>query len=442
MSYPLSSAVQVGDATEAAQYNNLRMDALYLGNQPGQSGNMLQLLAQSMGAVSLTRISSMIIRLTASPAEPCGLMISGRIYAVIGNVELTISQEETYAAGRYFVYAVGGSDGSFSLAMGSAAPYNGRMVGTFLWDGQGIIPGTVRNKQDYDAVSAVRSPSIVNGRLTLASGTPVTDSDNAGATVYFTPYRGNEIGLNVNGAWEIFSFSELSLSLAGLTNGLPYDVFIEATRNGLQLSAAAWGSASARLTPLAYFEGILVSSADFGRRYLGTLVKNSAGLCEDSMSARLLWNEYNRIPRGLLAQMSAAGPQTAYTGVWAPYNAADCPTITALIPSADAEFTLEGVGLSSLVPQTDAQTGYAYAVGIGQDIVMTAPFTSNTCCVPVFTHSFGNSPVSVRIQNNDVTFRGVHDYSLIFWCNSTYYPRGRELTGCGEHPGLIGYIMG
>lgn len=442
MSYPLSSAVQVGDATEAAQYNNLRADALYLGNDPASSGNMLQLLAQSMGAVQLTRVNALTVRLTASPVDPCGLMIGGKICAVIANTDLVISQDQSYPAGRYYVYAVSDGAGSFTLAMGASAPYGGRMIGTFLWDGQGVIPGTVRNKQDFDAVSAVRSPSIVNGRLTLASGTPITESDNTGSTLYFTPYRGNEIGLNVNGAWEVFEFSELTLSLNGLTNQLPYDVFIEATRNGLQLSVAAWGSVSARLTPLAYYEGILVSSANFGLRYLGTLVKNPSGVCEDSQKARLLWNEYNRVPRALLAQMSATGPGTAYTGVWAPYNAADCPTVDVLIPSADADFTLEGVGLSSIVSAADASSGYAYAVGIGQDIVMTAPYNSNTCCVPVFTHSFGNSPVSIRVQNQDVTFRGVHAYSLIFWCNSTYYPRGRELIGCGEHPGLVGYIMG
>ena len=308
MSYPLSSPVVAGDPTEADQYNNLRSDALYLGGNPAGSGNLLQLLYQSMGQISLTRVSDTTIRLNASASSPCALMIGGGIFAVDADKTILLTTLALPAAGRYYVYAVAQSDGSFILDAGdNNVPVNGRMIGTFLWDGSGIIPGTLNNASEYEAIRTVITPAIANGRLTLASGIPVPDEDILAAdTLYFTPYGGNEIALYTGGEWEVFNFTELSLSLSGLTNELPYDIFISAGASGLSLSATAWGSASARATTLIYYDGVQVSAADYGKRYLGSIVKNASGYAEDSSTGRLLWNEYNRIERPLLAKAASA----------------------------------------------------------------------------------------------------------------------------------------
>ena len=55
--YPSSSPVAAGQATEADQYNFLRNDALYLGAEPGTSGNLRELLYQSAGTLRLSRSS-------------------------------------------------------------------------------------------------------------------------------------------------------------------------------------------------------------------------------------------------------------------------------------------------------------------------------------------------------------------------------------------------
>ena len=290
MTFPLSSAVNVGDATEASQYNNLRKDALYLGNDPAASGNLLQLLYQSMGPVSLTRISATAIRLNASADEPCALVIGGVICVATSDLTVLLSSVTLQTAGRYYVYAVGQSNGSFTLsAANQNAPANSRKIGTFLWDGTGIIPGTLHNMSEFDAIRAVVKPSIANGRLTLASGIPVPEADITAAEIlYFTPYNGNEIALYAGGEWEVFEFPELSLSLSGLSRELPYDIFISAGSGGLSLSAAAWGNASARLTTLMYFDGVQVSGADPGKRYLGSIALNASGKGEDSAKGRLL----------------------------------------------------------------------------------------------------------------------------------------------------------
>ena len=443
MTFPLSSAVNVGDATEVSQYNNLRKDALYLGNDPAASGNLLQLLYQSTGPISLTRISGTTIQLNASADEPCALVIGGVICVVTANLTVLLSSVTLPAAGRYYVYAVGQSNGSFILSAANNTPANSRRIGTFLWDGIGIVPGTLHNMSEFEAIRAVVKPSIANGRLTLASGIPVPEADITEAEVlYFTPYNGNEIALYIGGEWEVFEFSELSLSLSGLMNELPYDIFISAGSGGLSLSAAPWGTASARLTTLVYFDGVQVSAADPGKRYLGSIALNASGKGEDSAKGRLLWNENNRAERPLLAKLTSGQRGTAVLSQWVPYYETGTPEVRLLVPNPETSFELTGTGISTYITDNDGTGSRCGITGIGRDIVMTEPYDSNTNCVPIFTHSYGNSPMDGEIRNYDPGFRGYHRYTLIFFSNYTIRPSGTEFGAIGAGPGLHGVIMG
>ena len=446
MAYPLSSPVVAGDPTEADQYNNLRSDALYLGADPAGSGNLLQLLYQSMGMISLTRVSATTIRLNASASSPCALMIGGTIFAVDADKSILLTPVALPAAGRYYVYAVAQSDGSFILDAGdNNVPENGRMIGTFLWDGAGIIPGTLHNASEFEAIRSVVKPSIANGRLTLASGIPVPDADiTAADTVYFTPYNGNEIALYIGGEWVVFSFSELSLSLSGLTNELPYDIFLSSDATGLKLSAAQWGSASARLTALVYFDGVQVSGADYGKRYLGSVALNANGYGEDSQTGRLLWNENNRAERPLLSKITTSPASLSPAqNKWAPYLLEKAASVRLLVPNPDTSFELTGTGLGSIISEADAGYSRAEIIGIGQDMALESPFNDNTSCVPVFTESYGNSPVNVTIRNFGAGFRGYHRYTLAFYTNYTFVPKGLTFSSAaGAGPGLQGVIRG
>jgi hypothetical protein len=61
----------------------------------------------------------------------------------------------------------------------------------------------------------------------LESGVPISSTDQAAkTTLYFTPYNGNSISLYDGSEWDLFSFSELSLSLSGYTSNTNYDIFI------------------------------------------------------------------------------------------------------------------------------------------------------------------------------------------------------------------------
>lgn len=142
--------------------------------------------------------------------------------------------------------------------------------------------------------------SIVEGRLTLTSGLAVTTSDVTAATsVYFTPYRGNKIHLYNGTTWNMYSFTELTLSVPATTNTM-YDVFIYDNAGTLTLEAVAWTNDTTRATTLATQNGVYVKNGTLTKRYLGSFrTTGSSGQTEDSLAKRYLWNYYNRIKRAM-----------------------------------------------------------------------------------------------------------------------------------------------
>lgn len=90
----------------------------------------------------------------------------------------------------------------------------------------------------------------IRGRLTLTSGKPVTTSDVTGATaIYFTPYRGNNIGLYVSSAWTTVAFSETSIALGTLAAAYQaYDVFGYSNSGTLALEIDEWANATVTMT--------------------------------------------------------------------------------------------------------------------------------------------------------------------------------------------------
>ena len=447
MTYPNSSAVVAGQATEADQYNFLRNDALCLGGDPANSGTLLELLYQESGEIRLSRASKTAIRLEADADSPCALMIGGSIFTRKTDDVLTVSADTFPDAGRYYLFAVGAPDGSFSLRAGSASvPSGGRQVGTFVWSGSGVVPGTVHNQKAWDRLREQNHAAAVQGRLTLVPGEPVPDADITHAeTLYFTPYHGNSVSLYLDGCWESFSFSELSLRFSGLQREIPYDVFLSADEDGLKLSTLSWGTSAARPSGmLARQDGVRVMGGSSGKRYLGTIVLNAAGYGEDSSTGRLLWNENHRIPRPLLSRLSTTKVQgTNHINSWAPYYDEDAPSVRVLLPFPDAEFSLTGVGLNSPISETDRGYLRAAALGICRDMMTESPYTGNENCSYVYTHSCGNSPLSAHLQNHDAGNLGYHRYTLAFWTNYNFYPIGTSLSvSMGECPGLYGMVKG
>lgn len=443
MTYPNSAAVVAGQATEAAQYNNLRMDAVFLGGDPAASGTLWDLLYMSIGQISLQQNGAAGIILTANNTEPAAVMIDGLIYRVTNTLSYTMSAEYFPAAGYYSIYAAAAAAGAFTLGVGTNIPSHARKIGGFIWTGSFIIRGTLRTVSE-EAISAGKNPFVCSGRLTLASATPIPDEDITNAeTLYFTPYGGNEISLYLGGQWVVFNFSEISMRLSGLQREIPYDIFLTVTSSGFELVSQIWGSASVRSVGFVMQDGIPVSSADRSRRYLGTICLNSAGYGEDTKTGRLVWNEYNRVMRPILAPLVTSKTIGAvHMNVWAPYFDEDAPVVRILAPKVDCDFELLGVGKTEAISENDRSYQRAAAIGILQDPMTEAPYTNNACCAEVFGATYGNGPDVLRIGNTGSKFLGYHQYYLGYWSNYSFRPSGVQFkSSSGENPGLYGKIF-
>lgn len=444
MTYPNSAPVIAGQATEAAQYNNLRADALCLGADPAASGTLRDLLFDSVGQISFQQSGSGGIQLNASDSSPAAVMIEGQIYSVVSNLTYTMTADNFPASGYYAIYAISASDGSFSLGVGTSIPAHARKIGGLVWSGSYIIRGTIRNELT-EAIYFGKNPFVCNGRLTLASAAPIPDEDIINAEeLYFSPYGGNEVSLYLGGMWVVFAFSEISMSLSGLQREIPYDIFLTTNSAGLTLMSRMWGSASVRSVALERQDGILVSSSSRAERYLGTICINAAGRGEDSKSGRLVWNEYNRVARPVLVPLVTSKTQGAGSmNSWVPYYNEDAPVARVLIPKSDCDFELSGVGKTSPISESDRSYMRSAAIGILQDPLTESPYTNNANCADVFLASFGNGTEVCKIENSGSKFIGYHKYYLGYWSNYAFNPQGTTFkTSAGEAPGLIGKIWG
>jgi hypothetical protein len=149
-------------------------------------------------------------------------------------------------------------------------------------------------------------PNANGGRLTLASGTPVTRNDTSGTTVYYTPYIDNKISLWNGLTWQLVEFVEVSFSLLGAANGVPYDIFAQLAGGVVSLSAVKWTSNSVRATDIVRQDNVYVLSGSPQFKYLGTVYLSSDASIHDTRRQRLVWNMYNRVTRSLLRLETSA----------------------------------------------------------------------------------------------------------------------------------------
>jgi hypothetical protein len=148
--------------------------------------------------------------------------------------------------------------------------------------------------------------SIPGGRLTTESGVPVSTSDRtAQSTLYYTPFKHNNVYTWSGSAWQAKTFSEISLSLT-LTSGKNYDVFINSAATALSLSAA-WTNDTTRADALGKQDGVTVLSSDHTKLWLGTIRASGTNVTADSAGGgttqvggqRFIWNAYNQVRRAL-----------------------------------------------------------------------------------------------------------------------------------------------
>lgn len=212
-------------------------------------------------------------------------------------------------------------------------------------------------------------PGRCDGRLTTESGVPLSTSDRtAQGTLYFTPYRGNTVSLYTGTLWKAFSFSELSLSLAGISADTNYDVFIysNAGTPTLELSAA-WSDGTTRADALALLDGVYVKNGTNTRRWLGTIRGSAANVTESSVAKRFVWNYRNRLPTFMKVSESADSWSLASSS-WAAYNGSGTNKIEFVVGLNDMSVK----GLAYALGSGTVNRGYATGVGVDSTTVNSA----------------------------------------------------------------------
>lgn len=279
--------------------------------------------------------------------------------------------------------------------------------------------------------------SVCHGRLTLTTGVPVTTGDvTAATTVFFTPYQGNQIALYDGVQWSIYTFSELSLSLATFTANKNSDLFAFVSSGAVAIERLEWTNDTTRATALTTQNGILVKSGDATRRYLGTFrTTNTIGQCEDSLTKRLVWNYDHRVPRPL-ARFETTGSWNYSTATYRQANGSTANQVETVVGVAEVP-----IDLTVLVSVANGAAGVAVNIAIGVDST-TTPTTGNQTIPYVNTQSANNLMI-LEARYVAVPAAGWHKF---VWLEisaavptTTWYGNG---AGNSNQSGIVGSVDG
>jgi hypothetical protein len=224
---------------------------------------------------------------------------------------------------------------------------------------------------------------VFQGRLTLASGTPVPTADITGAsaeTIYFTPYAGDKISLYDGANWRIYAFTEISADIPDATQ--MNDVFIYDNAGTLTLDIVAWTNDTTRATALAVQNGVYVKSGATNRIYLGSFYATTAGngQSEDSIAKRWVWNYYNRVIRSMRVLETTASWTYTTNAAWRQARASTANQLDFVVGVSEDAVNAR---VTSRMTAPDA-TLREWGVGIGLDST-TVDSSSH------LTHTNGNS---------------------------------------------------
>ena len=149
------------------------------------------------------------------------------------------------------------------------------------------------------STAAIQVGDMVDDHVAIfGSGTYVISVDSANQVTTNTPCQAVTTG-------QTFYFNYPCYDIFGYLD----------SNNGLTLATLPWANRTTRQTALAMTDGVYTLSTDKTRLYLGTIYLTSAWagkfaangyVTSDSMSSRLVWNNYNRVVRPLLYPISTA----------------------------------------------------------------------------------------------------------------------------------------
>ena len=380
MSYPLSSDVAAGDATLASHYNNLRSDALFLGQLNADAVTLAALLERYESRLEIERLDSDRLRVVASATEPVSLMVAGYLVQAVANVDLASEDKPSGAASDYYIFANRADSSTtftLSVSMSSTEGINQRRIGRFYWDGASIEKDSIQSELSIHIKNLLYfiEPQICEGRLTVSTGVSVPSSDiPASSNVYFTPHSGNRIALYVPGyGWRLYTFSELALDISAVSVDKNLDIWIYDNAGTLMLDYTEWSNDSLRSSAIVRQDGIYCKSGALNYRYLGTVRTSATGEVCDTKEKRFVWNYKNRVPRPLYRH-DATESWTYSVRAWRPWNNSNANRVEFVIGVDEVLVQFEFIACSKI------NNGHTHGIGIGLDSVSSpSPHSAWVC---------------------------------------------------------------
>ena len=165
------------------------------------------------------------------------------------------------------------------------------------------------------------------GRLTSSNSDAENPGDNSAIqTLYYMPYKG-DIAMLYNGtAWVSRQFTTITISITSLLAATGYDVFIYYNGTNVVAETVAWSSGTSvandfdpvaasssnpnkyavtRSVGLDTLNGRKVKTGDPTKLYVGSFhTTNTAGRTADTLTQRLVANQYNRIRKRIKGSQS------------------------------------------------------------------------------------------------------------------------------------------
>lgn len=319
--------------------------------------------------------------------------------------------------GLYYLVGTSGS-GAWSGHSNDIAYYNDSSAWAFIdaYDGARIFNKATDGELVWFDATGLWSPVtpvnfITHGRLTLETGVPISTSDqSAKATLYFTPFRGNSIGLYTSGGdWVLRTFTEKSLSLSGYTTGKPFDIFGYDNAGTLAIESLVWTNDTTRATALTTQDGVLVKSGDATRKYLGTIYTSATGQTDDSKAKRYVWNYYNRIRREL-SRYDTTNSWTYTTATIRQARGSTSNQVDYVVGVAEELVEAAVIGTFS-----NSTAGAVQGIGVGIGVDSTTAFSS----MPGYNGSGNNTGDPVSAVANYRGQPGIGKHSLVWLEYST-----------------------
>jgi hypothetical protein len=159
MTYPLSSTVSAGQPTAAEHYNNLRKDAINLGQSDSDVVNLGKFLNRYAAGIKLETLATNRVRVPYSATRPPTLMINGCMLQATANVDLPAGLISGSAA-TWYIFAVR-SEGSstFTVTTNTSASEatDMRLIGQAYWNGSSLgsivcyLSNSTLPNADYDS---------------------------------------------------------------------------------------------------------------------------------------------------------------------------------------------------------------------------------------------------------------------------------------------------